>query len=397
MGVAVVVRRCGVRLAVAGLAIALLAGCRPTVGGGTTRRITAGTASSWSPSVSADGRFVAYTSQVSGDPGGWRYTEVFLWNRRSGRTTQLTQGDNGSHKPSVSGRGEVVAFESYAEDLVPGDTNNTMDVFVWERATGGLRQVPGGDRGSMGPRVSDDGRYVMFGSYSALVPEDTDEEADAYVWDRTTGVSELVPPGACLGAGDTVSHDGRYVTYSTALGWSGEGPSRGDVFVCDRVAGTTTRVTAGDAGSFLPVISGDGRYVAFTSRASNLVAGDTNGIADVFVWSRSTGAITRISDLQPFDAEVYYPPEPVISDDGGVVAYATFEDQAAWSSGRRDVFRWNRAAGTTSKITDGNGSGIPAMSGDGRLIAYVSGPSDLVPGDTDENSDIFLWTRVPRR
>jgi Tol biopolymer transport system component len=385
-----------VRVAVAGVAVALLVGCQPTIGGGTTRRITAGAADSWSPSVSADGRFVAYTSAVS-ELDGWQYTEVFLWNRRSGRTTQLTHGDNGSHHPAVSAGGEVVAFESYAENLVPGDTNHTMDVFVWERDTGGLRRVPGGDRGSMGARVSHDGRYVVFSSYSALVPEDTDGEADTYVWDRSTGVTELVPPGACVGAGDAASHDGRYVTYSTAVGWSGEGPSNGDVYVCDRVDGTTTRVTAGDAGSFLPVISGDGRHVAFTSRASNLVAGDTNGIADVFVWSRTTGAVERISDLQPFDAEIYYPPEPMISDDGRVVAYATYEDQAAWASGRHDVFRWDRATGATSKITDGNDIDVPAMSGDGRLIAYVSRPSDVVAGDTDEHGDIFVWTPLRRR
>jgi len=86
----------------------------------------------------------------------------------------------------------------------------------------------------------------MFWSYSALVPEDTDDQADSYIWDRTTG----------------------------------------DVYVCDRVAGTTTAITDSDAGSFLPVISGGGQHVAFTSREPNLVAGDTNGIADVFVWSR---------------------------------------------------------------------------------------------------------------
>ena len=113
--------RFAMRLAAAGmaLAVALLTGCQPTIGGGTTRRISDGINGSWTPSVSADGRFVAYTSEVSGDPGGWRYTQVFLWDRRTNRTMQLTDGDNGSHYPTVSAHGEVVAFQSYAENLVP--------------------------------------------------------------------------------------------------------------------------------------------------------------------------------------------------------------------------------------------------------------------------------------
>ena len=389
-------RRFVVRFAVAGLAIVVLAGCQPTIGGGRTRRITAGVATSSAPSVSADGRFVAYTSAVS-ELAGWRYPEVFLWDGRSGRTIQLTDGDNSSHYPSVSGHGEIVAFESYAGDLVPDDTNHNGDVFVWERATGALQRIPAGERVAGGPKVSDDGRHVMFWSYSALVPEDTNSQADSYIWDRNTGVIRLIPPGACLGAGDTASQDGRYVTYSTALGWSGEQESNGDVYVCDRVAGTTTAITDSDAGSFLPVIAGDGQYVAFTSRDSNLVAGDTNGIADVFVWSRRTGAIERISDLQPFDAAAIYPPKAMISDDGRIVAYGTFEDQAAWSVGRTDVFRWDRATGATAKVTDGNLMEAPAMSGDGRLIAYMSRPSDVVPGDTDEYGDIFVWSALGRR
>jgi Tol biopolymer transport system component len=391
-------RRFLMRLAVAGLAIAVLAGCQPAIGGGTTRRITSGSAASWSPAVSADGRFVAYTSEVSAHPDGWRYTQVFLWDRRTNRTTQLTHGDGGSHHPSVSAHGEVVAFESYADDLVPGDTNNDPDVFVWERATGAVRRLSPGDGPSGGPTVSHDGRSVMFHSYSDLVPDDTNAEGGTYVWDRRSGELELVPPEACHGSGDIVSHDGRYVTYSTAIGWSGEQPDNvGDVYVCDRVEGTTTRVTEGDRASFLPVISGDGRYVAFTSRASNLVPGDTNGVADVFVWSRATGTIERIGDLQPFDAHLYYPPQPRISDDGRVVAYATYADQNAWWQGRQDVFRWDRATGVTSAITDGNSRELPAMSGDGRLIAYVSGPSDLVPGDIDDTYGIFVWTLGRRR
>jgi len=391
-------RRCGSRALVVGVAIAVLAGCQPTIGGGTTRRINEETLATGPPSVSADGRFVTYIAVPPDAPEGAQFTQVFLWDRRTARTTQLTDGDNSSHYPSVSAHGEVVTFQSGAADLVPDDTNHTTDVFVWERATGAVRGIShaASDSGGGSPAMTDDGRYVSFHSWGDLVPDDAYSGGGTYVWDRITGELEFVPPGSCHGAGNTLSQDGRYATYSTAGGWAGEDPDAGgDVYLCDRVEGTTTRVTAGNGASFVPVISGDGRYVAFTSRATDLVPGDTNGAADVFVWSRATGVIERISDLRPFKYDIYYATQPRISDDGRVVVYATWADGAAWAGGGYDVFRWDRATDATSTITDGNSMiELPAMSGDGRIVAYQSGESDLVP---DGSPGLYLWTAARRR
>lgn len=382
------------RLAVVGLVVALLAGCEPTIGGGRTTRITSGTADVWEPAVSVDGGYVAYTSQVSDEPGGEQDYEVFLWRRASGRTTQITRGNSQSRYPSVSARGEFVAFHSAASDLVPDDTGNSEDVFVWERATGDLTRITRGNAGSMNATISDDGRYVTFVSYASdLVPDDTNDQWDTFVWDRATGVTVLVPREECSGSDGTVSHDGRYVTYSTSSGpIPGDVGDTGEVFLCDRVHGTTTRVTDGDAASFHPTISGDGRYVAFTSRATDLVAGDTNGVADVFVWSRATGTIERITDMRDFSAEVIYPPKPIISDDGRVVVYNAYADQDAWSAGRNDVFVWHRSTGATTKLTDGNNLDVPAVSGNGRVVTYVG-----YDRDTDEHSNIYVWRQGRKR
>ncbi|HEV7721894.1 MAG TPA: hypothetical protein VGO60_11440 [Iamia sp.] len=361
------------RLVVVGLVVVMLAGCEPTVGGRTTR-ITTGPATSWEPAVSEDGGYVAYTAQLPTDDS-WLTYDVFVWERSSGRTTQITSGDNQSRYPSVSARGRFVAFHSDASNLVAGDANNAEDVFVWERATGDLTQVTEGNAGSMEATISDDGRYVTFLSYASdLVPGDTNGTWDWFRFDRTTGVISLVPRDACSGSGrdGAVSLDGRFVTYSTSSGpIPGDVGDPGEVYLCDRLRGTTVQVTDGDGASFAPVISGDGRHVAFASRAADLVAGDANGVADVFVWSRATGTIRRISDMRDFDAEVVYPPEPIISDDGRVVAYRAFADQDAWLAGRNDVFVWDRTTGTTIALTDGDNIDTPSMSGDGHVIAYV--------------------------
>src|SRR5690554_6282023 len=171
-----------------------------------------------------------------------------------------TESERESRNPAISADGRYVAFESSASNLVPGDTNGTLDVFVHDRVTGETTRVSvafdgiEGEGHSRTPAISADGRYVAFESVA----------------------TNLVPSYA----------DGRY-----------------HVFVHDRVTGETTRVsdafdgTQGNAHSGHPAISADGRYVAFDSRATNLVPDDTNNAADVFVHDRLTGETTRVSVL----------------------------------------------------------------------------------------------------
>ena len=171
-------------------------------------------------------------------------------NTRVSVNSAGVQGNEVSLFPSISSDGRFVAFESYASNLVPGDTNGLPDSFVRDRQTGQTTRVSvdsagleGNDRSHHYSNISSDGRFVAFGSFASnLVPGDTN--------------------------------------------------SKTDIFVHDQQTGQTTRVSVDSAGlqgndtSYLPSISSDGRFVAFMSYASNLVLGDTNGLPDVFVHDR---------------------------------------------------------------------------------------------------------------
>ena len=286
---------------------------------GTTRRVSLGSGGSQSngasvqPALSADGRFVAFisdaTNLVPGDTNG--LTDVFVRDRQTGTTRRVSlgaggaQGNWGSVEPAVSADGRFVAFTSLAANLVPGDTNGiTADVFVRDRQTGTTRRVsvgPGGvqsDGNSQFPALSADGRFVAFWSQATnLVPTDTNGTADVFVRDRQTGTTRRVNVGpGGVQANDisfylALSADGRFVAFSSFATNLVPGDTNGsyDVFVRDRQKGTTRRVSLGPGGaqgndsSYDPAVSADGRFVAFSSDASNLVPGDTNGFTDVFV------------------------------------------------------------------------------------------------------------------
>jgi Tol biopolymer transport system component len=208
-----------------------------------------------------------------------------------------------------------VAFESHATNLVPGDTNNAHDVFVRDREAGPIERVPlAADGGrangeSYSPSLSADGRFVAFESYATdLVPGDTNGQRDIFVRDRQAGTTErvsLTADGAQAGGNSTslsLSADGRFVAFVSGDNLvPGDTNGVTDVFVRDRQAGVTERVSVGaggaqaDEASSLPSLSADGRLVAFVSDAANLVPGDTNGQRDIFVRDRQAGTTERVS------------------------------------------------------------------------------------------------------
>jgi hypothetical protein len=298
---------------------------------GTTTRISKSSAGaegdgdSTYPSISSDdGRYVAFqsaaTNLVTGDTNG--KTDIFVRDRTTGTTTLVSKssagvegnGDSGNSK--ISGDGRYVTFESAANNLVTGDTNGKTDIFVRDRQTGTTTRVSRssagvqGDALSLDPSISDDGRFVAFGSAATnLVSGDANGERDVFVRDRQTGTTTRVSRSSAGVAGDglsgtpSISADGRYVAFqSTATNLvSGDTNTMFDVFVRDRQTGTTTMVSKSSAGvqgnydSYYSDISSDGRYVAYQSFATNLVTGDTNGAFDIFVRDRQTGTTTLVS------------------------------------------------------------------------------------------------------
>jgi archaellum component FlaF (FlaF/FlaG flagellin family) len=383
-------------------------------------------------SMSADGGVVAFESYASNlvpaDTNG--FPDVFVHEMVNGSTTRVSvdsngmQANNGSYDPVISSDGRWVAFMSIATNLVPGDTNGFQDVFVHDRLTGATTRVSvdsGGTQAnglSVLPSISSDGRYVSFESAATnLVPGDTNGFRDIFVRDRVSGMTtraSLASSGAQgngYSAYSAISADGRYVAfYSEATNLvPGDTNGFGDVFVHDMVTGTTTRVSVssngaqGNGGSAFPAISADGRYVAFWSHASNLVLGDTNGANDVFVHDMVNGSTTRVSvdshGVQDNGETNADPFEPSLSFDGRYVAFTSFATNLVPgdTNADYDVFLHDMLSGSTVRVsvdssgTQGNGgSYYSTVSSDGRYVAFASGANNLIPGDTNGYADVFV-------
>jgi Tol biopolymer transport system component len=376
--------------------------------------------------ISGNGRFVAFSSSasnlVTGDTNGGH--DIFVHDRSTGATTIVsvasdgTQANGGSSAPAISANGRFVAFSSIASNLGTSVEGGDVDIFVHDRSTGATTQVsvawdgseypfPNGD--SSDPAISADGRFVAFASdASNLIAGDTNGLRDVFVHNLATGattrVSLRLDGTQTFGASrpPAISADGRHVAFSYVWGTEGSTPeTRHDVFVHDRATGVTTRVSGTEQPntSFDPAISGDGRLVAYTSDVTNLVAGDTNAGRDVFVHNRSTGTTTRVSVASDGTQANGGSSAPAISADGRLVAFVSDASNLVVgdNNGTGDVFVHNRSTGTTTRVsvasdgTQANGrSRPPAISADGRLVAFSSDASNLVAGDTNEVSDIFV-------
>ncbi|MFO0981605.1 MAG: hypothetical protein U1E76_07600 [Planctomycetota bacterium] len=245
-----------------------------------TMRVSVGTngeqgnGASTSGSVSRDGRFVAFASVASNlvadDHNGC--CDVFLHDCVTGETRRLSvdgngnEGNHASTQPVITPDGSCVAFQSFAQNLVGSDTNDTYDIFVKDVSSGTVTRVSIDSQGNESngksglPAISDDGRYVVFASDATnLVAFDTNESRDIYVHDRLAHMTTRVSVAAL-------------------------GEQAND-------------------GSNEPAISGSGAAVAFLSVATNLVKHDGNGYTDVFVRTAITPGTTTPagSSQQPLD------------------------------------------------------------------------------------------------
>jgi Tol biopolymer transport system component len=330
-------------------------------------------------------------------------------------STAGVAGDDDSIHAAVSGDGRYVAFVSSHTNLVKGDRNDTVDVFVRDRVAGTTERVNMASRkiransDSSNPAITSGGRFVAFDSFADnLVPGDTNFTSDVFVVDRSAGVPapqrvRLTSTGEQPNNSSSVpsiSADGRFVAFTSSADGMVPGDTDGasDVFVRDRVAGTTEGISVAptpsgfDNTSTSPAITPDGRYVAFSSWEDNLVPGDTNNSFDIFVRDRSTGGLERVSlsdaGVQGDDWSL----GPAISSDGNLVAFSSLAKNlvAGDNNFDFDVFVRDRAAGTTVRAsvrTDGTEGGLSlasfnvAMNADGKVLAFAS-EADLVATDT---------------
>jgi Tol biopolymer transport system component len=361
---------------------------------GTTERVSVrnadpsagANADSRKPSISGDGRYVAfysYASDITGYVGG--YANIYVRDRLSATTELASEtatgtpgygGNGGSYNPSISADGRYVAFDSTATDLGPGGGTNS-DIFVRDLVADSTTLVTagttpnggGGNQPSEDPSISDDGRFVAFVSQATdLFNRDYNVSGtyyDIWVWDRQDSSMTLVSYGGSMGgyyggyggssSSPSISSDGRYVAFQSYATNLVPNDIRGnrDIFVRDMDTGTTTRVSVsidpgyagygGNNSSNFPVISPDGRYVVFASRASDLVPDDTNGTYDMFVRDLKRGVTTLVSK--------------------------------------------NRAGEQGNGPSEAYGGGL---STDGRYVAFTSQADNLVEGDTNSDIDVFV-------
>jgi T5SS/PEP-CTERM-associated repeat protein/predicted outer membrane repeat protein len=307
------------------------------------------------PSQSDDGHCVAFSSYasnlVSGDTNNT--SDVFVRDLESGTTGRISvdsegvEADSASYTPdlaALSADGRYVLFYSYASNLVPADTNGKCDVFVHDRHTGGTSRVSvaadgvEGNGNSYAIAIASNARYILFRSFANnLVPGDTNDAGDVFLKDISTGSVErvnLTESGAPFAYGSnggaSISADGRYVVFEGPY----VPPAPTQLFVRDRLAGTTSLISLNAAGepmnqhAFRPHITSDGRFVAFYTLADNMVPGvSSNGLRQVYVRDLQRGVnavLSRNLSGELGDGESSQGEFPAISADGRYIAYSTF-------------------------------------------------------------------------
>jgi Tol biopolymer transport system component len=328
-----------------------------------------------SEALSSTGRFVLYDSAASNlvpaDRNG--HDDVFVRDIRRQRSELVSDAigrqspDGVSLAGDISANGRYVAFSSDASNLVPGDTNTYFDVFVRDRATGTTERVsvpPGdgeSDEASYQPTISANGRFVTFESVASnLVPDDVNQTADVFRFDRRTGDRELV----------TVAADGSQLAF----------------------------------GGVSPDMSADAGTATFWTPDGQPVAGDDNDTFDVFVRDIRAGTteLGAMTDSDDFPASASS--DGVLSADGNALAFLSVSTDVAVpdTDSDQDVFIRDREAGTTVLVsqstrgTPGDGQSFaPSISADGRCVAFASQSTNLARADDNGEQDIYL-RRLPR-
>ena len=319
--------------------------------------------------VSADGRYVVFSSLASNltadNTSGWH---VYLRDREAATTTLISDtgvdtitGSTMDGHAVISADGRYIAFQSTNGQLVANDTNGSADIFVHDHTNGAIKRVS----------VASDGSQAATCSCG---------------WPDTCNGCEY----HWLNSHPSISADGRYIAF-TSFSYNfvdGDVPDTPDEFVHDQQTGTTTIVSRasdgnlGDADSSEPYISADGNTVTFSSKASNLVTQDLNNQQDVFLWHRATGNLSRVSVASDSSEGNLTSTDPVINEDGTLVAFTSGATNLAASDANGpvyDIFLRDLSQGTTTLLSSGLASGgrRAAISSNGAFVAFTSGADDI--------------------
>lgn len=332
------------------------------------------------PSLSADGRYIVFesnaTNLISADSNNDcdsnyddlpdNCADIFLFDRQSGQTTLVSvstgnvQANNESMDPKISSDGRYVVFTSLADNLVSGDTNTYSDIFLRDLQTGETSLISKSsgipaDGDSRVPVISADNRYILFSSRATNLDGET-AEPGWYLYEIQTKLLRRIPAAWQTWMGARLSADGILgvgVSITTGSGLSGEFElEEVDLYDFSRNAVKLISIAPdgepGNRDSQSPGISADGRYVTFASESNNLTAGDTNFAWDIFLMDLQKKQLDRIS-----------------------LAY-----DEAQSTGH---------------------SLAPFISADGRFIIFTSTANNLVPNDVNGYRDIFIYNIETRK
>ncbi|MBK8169877.1 MAG: PD40 domain-containing protein [Sandaracinaceae bacterium] len=385
--------------------------------------------------VSSSGRYVAFMSSASNlvpaDTNG--ATDLFVRDRLTGSITRESVNSAGvqsagcnaaSGTPSITPDGRYVVFSCSASDLVATDTNGNTDVFIRDRAIGATTLVSFRATNSNScngtstiPTVTDDGRWVTFVSSctNAVVSDTNGATTDLFVRDTVSAVNFVVSVdsgGAQLASATTsgsVAGSGGYFAFASAGAFvAGDTNGASDIYYRDFAMGVTTRVSLSSGGgdptggaSITPSLSADGRYVVYSSTATNIVAGDTNGVQDIFVRDITGGMNIRASvdssSVQAGAISQY----PSITADGRYVAFQSSATNlvAGDANGFDDIFVRDLIGATTTLVSRAVGgaqmtgappiTSYPSIAPDGSFVVFASAATNLITNDTNGVADVF--------
>ena len=379
---------------------------------------TAGSGASSTPSISGDGSLIAFASSSTNFVTGVNGTQIYVHNRQTNQievvsrdndASAINEGGGASSNPSMSADGRFVAFVSLSSNLVASVSG--QQIYVRDRQTGQTTVVSKSSAGIVGggtssaPAISADGRYVAFVSTSWNLVGGVNG-TQVYLHDRELGLTTLISKdnsgtpvhGDGASSSPTISSNGRFVAFaslSTNLGAAG---GNQQIYIHDRltgVNGTTSLVskdsvpTAGNGNSSAPSVSGDGRFVAFVSGATNIVNGFSG--QQVYVHDRNTVAnslISRDNSGAP-NAGDQNSSAPSISSDGRYVAFTSSATNLMAGVSGQQIYLHDRNGLTTSlasrdnagSLVEGNGpSDSASINGNGGFVAFASQAANLVAG-----------------
>jgi len=364
--------------------------------------------------LSDDGTFVAFHTLGALRPDDGPATDIYRRNIRTGEIELVSRGDDGaatvgdraSYDPSISADGRIVAFESYSDNLVPGDTNDAVDVFVRDVESGLTTRVSVGADGtevsadSNGADVSADGRYVVFTSWAAdVVANDTNDDTDVFRHDRVTGetIQVSVPAAGHPGGGyqPIVNADGSLVAYeapSTAV--AGAQFASNIIVITDLSTGITVPAIVDEGGNpvsggTLHDLSGDGRFVVFGA---------------LFVFDTELSVLEQIHVTPEGQSASGWVDSAGISDDGRFVVFHSVSNDLVEDDDNSapDTFVRDRLAGTTTRqvpsegwVSGGNEGTFPAISADGRTVAF-EGLADVAQSQWGPYDLFIMANPTPR-